>query len=41
MAGRETLVSGVAETGVAVVTVRVTVPVAGARVYRLKLERQP
>ena len=41
MAGREAVVSGVTESGGAVVTVRVTVPLAGARVFRLKLERQP
>ena len=42
MAGREADVREVTETGGAMVTVRVTVPVpvAGARVFRLKLERQ-
>jgi hypothetical protein len=39
VAGREADVSGVTETGGAVVTVRVAVPVAGSRVFRLKLER--
>jgi hypothetical protein len=42
MAGREAEVREVTETGGSVVTVRVTAPVAvaGARVFRLKLERQ-